>query len=137
MCERYADEGESLPEDVLVQPTNKKLLGYDFVFQKQDHTLGNLLQTWIDQNYIDNGEVTFAGYMVPHPLRDEMVVTVGVADGQEATARRVLKEAARSCAAMFRAWTDAWSDEKPVGVTSVSSTAAAQAKKKRPIVRVA
>jgi len=138
MCERYADEGASLPEDVLVQPTNKKLLGYDFVFQKQDHTLGNLLQTWIDQNYIDNGEVTFAGYMVPHPLRDEMIVTIGVADGQESTARRVLKEAARSCAAMFRAWTEAWLDEKPsMASTSAVTTAAAATKKKRPIVRVA
>jgi len=135
MCERYADEGESLPEDVLIQPTNKKLIGYDFVFQKQDHTLGNLLQTWIDQNYIDNGEVTFVGYMVPHPLRDEMVVTIGVSDGQESTARRVLKEAARSCAAMFRTWADSWQDEKPVGVTTATASTA-QAKKKRPIVRL-
>jgi len=134
MCERYADESVTLSEDVLVQPTNKKLIGYDFVFQRQDHTLGNLLQTWIDQNYIDNGEVSFAGYMVPHPLRDEMILTIGVNDGQESTARRVLKEAARSCAAMFRTWADMWTDDKPV--TSVPTAAQMPSvKKKRPIVR--
>jgi len=133
MCSRYGDEGETLPEDVLVQPTSKKLLGYDFVFQNQDHTLGNLLQTWIDQNYIDNGEVTFVGYMIPHPLSDEMVLTIGVADGQEKTARRILKETARSCTAIFREWSEAWEVKK--SVAEKASASQATGRKKRPIVR--
>jgi DNA-directed RNA polymerase subunit L len=109
------------------------LLGYDFVFQNQDHTLGNLLQTWIDQNYIDNGEVTYVGYMIPHPLSDEMILTIGVADGQEKTARRILKETARSCTAIFREWSEAWEVKK--SVTEKASASQATGRKKRPIVR--
>ena len=135
MCSHFGDDGgDTLPEDVLVQPTNKRLLGFDFVFQKQDHTLGNLLQTWIDQNHVENGDVTFVGYMVPHPLRDEMVLTIGIADGNEETARRVLKEAARGTAAMFRDMSDKWS-----GKTDVKQVTTGQAKNKtgrRPISRL-
>lgn len=137
LCARFADQGgESLPEDVEVQPTSKRLLGFDFVFQAQDHTLGNLLQTWLDQNKIDTGEVTFAGYKIPHPLRDEMVLTIGVPDGQEATARRVLKEAASACAAMFRTWSSQWSDLVGLATKQAPVTAAATAAKpKRKIIR--
>ncbi len=135
LCSRFGDEGgDTLPEDVLVQPTNKQILGYDFVFQKQDHTLGNLLQTWIDQNMIDNGKVTFAGYMIPHPLRDEMVLTIGVEDGQETTAREVLKDAARGCAAMFRSWSDAWISATG-GPPKPTTAVATASKKKRAIIR--
>ena len=112
-----------------MQPTKKKILGYDFVFKKQDHTLGNLLQTWIDQNVIDNGDVNFAGYVCPHPLRDEMVFTIGVIDGQESTARRILKETARSCAAMFRGWADSLQTD-----TAITAVAPA-ARRKRVIAR--
>jgi len=130
LCSRFGDDGgETLPEDVLVQPTKKKILGYDFVFKKQDHTLGNLLQTWIDQNVIDNGDVNFAGYVCPHPLRDEMVFTIGVVDGQESTARRILKETARSCAAMFRGWADSLQTD------TVTPGPTATARRKRVIAR--
>jgi DNA-directed RNA polymerase subunit D len=114
LCSRFADlGGESLPEDVLVQPTEKRMLGFDFVFSRPandpfittwDHTLGNLLTTWIDQNEMNNGEVTFAGYNIPHPLREMLVITIGVQDGKEATARRVIKNAARGCAIIFNGW---------------------------------
>ena len=134
MCAKFGDEGgETLPESVLVQPTNKRMLGFDFVFKNQDHTLGNLLQTWIDQNRVDATEVTYVGYMVPHPLRDEMVLTIGVGDGQEVTARRVLKEAARACNVMFKEWSDQWSSNNTKTATAAPVTAP---KKKRPVLRV-
>ena len=133
LCAKFGDEGgETLPESVLVQPTNKRMLGFDFVFKNQDHTLGNLLQTWIDQNRVDGTEVTFVGYMVPHPLRDEMVITIGVGDGQEVTARRVLKEAARACNIMFRTWSEQWSSNNTKTATAAPVTAV---KKKRPVLR--
>jgi DNA-directed RNA polymerase II subunit RPB11 len=35
-----------------------------FVFNKEDHTLGNLLRSRL----LQSAHVTFAGYRVPHPL---------------------------------------------------------------------
>ena len=91
---RYAsiDVGD-LPEGVKVQPADAQMKGFDFMFQHEDHTLG----------------VTFVGYKVPHPLRDEMLLRIGVADGMELTARAALGKAARGCAAMFKDWLAQWS----------------------------
>jgi DNA-directed RNA polymerase subunit L/DNA-directed RNA polymerase alpha subunit len=98
----------SLPETVRVQPADARMKGFDFIFGKEDHTLGNLLQTWMDENLMDTGEITFVGYKVPHPLRDEMVLRVGVEDGQETTARSMVARAASGCATMFRGWREDW-----------------------------
>lgn len=105
---RYAsiDAGD-LPEGVKVQPADAQMKGFDFMFQHEDHTLGNLLQCYMEQT--DMEAITFVGYKVPHPLRDEMLLRVGVADGMELTARAALGKAARGCAAMFKDWLAQWS----------------------------
>lgn len=106
LCRKYAEE--NLGEDVTVQPADSQLVGFDFIFQKQDHTLGHLIQAWIDANLIDGGEITFAGYEIPHPLRDEMVIRLGVADGSEATARKAIRTAMTACMGMFETWAQQW-----------------------------
>jgi DNA-directed RNA polymerase subunit L len=107
---RYAsmDSGD-LPESVRVRPADARMKGFDFVFEGEDHTLGNLLQTWMDLNSLDSGEITFAGYKVPHPLKDEMLLRIGVDDGKELTARVAISKAAQACADMFRRWSTQWS----------------------------
>ena len=102
LFKRYA--GESLPEDVVVQVAEGRVRGYDFIFQRQDHTLGHCVQAWLDQNLVGNGEIIYAGYDVPHPLRDEMVIRIGVEDLKEATARKALRQAMTGCATMFESW---------------------------------
>jgi DNA-directed RNA polymerase subunit L len=82
--------------------------GFDFVFQKEDHTMGNLLQTWMEQNLMDTEQITFVGYKVPHPLRDEMLLRVGVDSGKDMDARAAVAKAARECAQMFKNWSGAW-----------------------------
>jgi hypothetical protein len=108
---RYAsiDSGD-LPDSVKVRPADAKMKGFDFVFQKEDHTMGNLLQTWMEQNLMDPGaeQVTFVGYKVPHPLRDEMVLRVGVDSGKDVDARAAVAKAARECAQMFKDWSASW-----------------------------
>ena len=52
--------------------------------------------------------MTYIGYKVPHPLRDEMVVRIGVEDGSEATARMAIAEAAKAIADMFADWAVQW-----------------------------
>lgn len=107
---RYAsiDSGD-LPDQVKVRPADAKMKGFDFVFQKEDHTLGNLLQTWMEQNLMDTEQITFVGYKVPHPLRDEMVLRVGVDSGKDLDARAAVAKAARECAQMFKDWSAQWS----------------------------
>lgn len=106
---RYAsiDAGD-LPENLRVVPADARMKGFDFIFQAEDHTLGNLLASWMEEKMMDSGDVTYAGYKVPHPLRDEMVLRVGVADGKDTSARAAVAKACREAAAMFKAWRTSW-----------------------------
>jgi DNA-directed RNA polymerase subunit L/DNA-directed RNA polymerase alpha subunit len=109
MLVRYTTlDTQALPADLRVQPAANRLEGFDFIFQKQDHTLGWLLQSYIDLYMMDDSKVTFVAYKVPHPLRDEMVLEVGIAGGQEADARKVIAAAARGCSALFRGFAESW-----------------------------
>ena len=101
------DTGD-LPENLQVKPADAQMKGFDFVFQHEDHTLGNILQVWMDMHLIDTNEITYVGYKVPHPLKDEMVLRVGVEDGKELTARVALVKAARGLAALFKVWGANW-----------------------------
>lgn len=101
------DSGD-LPDTMKVRPADARMKGFDFTFRKEDHTLGNLLQTYMDKNMMDSGEITFVGYKVPHPLRDEMVLRVGVESGKDTDARAAVAKAARECAQMFKSWSAQW-----------------------------
>lgn len=112
-CMKYAnmDSGD-LPETVRVGPADARMKGFDFLFAGEDHTLGNLFQTWMDINLMGTStgtQITFVGYKVPHPLKDEVLLRVGVEDGKELTARTAVAEAARGCLSMFKAWEQSWS----------------------------
>lgn len=108
-ADKYAsiDKGD-LPDTLEIRPADARLKGFDFWFSAEDHTLGTLLQTWLDDNKIGRSDVTFAGYKVPHPLRDEMLLRIGVEDGKEETARLAIAEASQGCANMFRTWAAQW-----------------------------
>lgn len=139
MCGRYVNLASgSLPEEITVSHANCKLVGYDFLFRGHDHTLGNLLQTWIVQNLIEGKprgktSVTFAGYAVPHPLRDEMVLRIGVEDGEETTARAAIAEAAKGCVTLFQEMRRAWLST--LGVVPSSSSVASASSARKPMAR--
>lgn len=122
-CMRYAtiNVGD-LPDNLKVVPADGSLQGFDFLFSQEDHTLGNLFQTWIEQNAMvaaDGVEtdISFVGYKVPHPLRDEMLLRVGVErDGQQVTARAAVARAAKGCADMFASWRAALEPFVPAAV---------------------
>lgn len=118
MVQKYTDlEKSSLPEDLRVQPAANRLEGFDFFFRGHDHTLGNLLQTYIEKHMMTGTKVTYVGYAVPHPLRDEMLLRVGIAGGLEIDAYRVVAEACRGCAALFAGWLEDWN--KTTGAPTV------------------
>jgi DNA-directed RNA polymerase subunit L len=112
MCSRYVNihQGE-LPAEITISSADTRIIGFDFLIRGHDHTLGNLLQTWLVENHIQGEakpKVTYAGYSVPHPLRDEIILRIGVEDGEEATARLALAEAAKGCVDMFQKLRVAW-----------------------------
>jgi len=129
-CMLYAsvDRGD-LPENMRIQPADARMKGFDITIQHEDHTLGNLLQTWMDENMIDKEEITYVGYKLPHPLRDEMVFRIGVEDGQEITARAMFARAARACATMFGKWKEDWAAASSgLGAPVKAATAPAKSK---------
>ncbi len=112
MCMRYVNmaTGE-LPEDVTIQPAPTEMLGFDFEFKGHDHTLRSLLSTFLVENHVEGDaepKIQYASGDVFHPLRDQMVLRIGVEDGQELTARQAVAAAARGCAEMFRALGASW-----------------------------
>jgi len=130
MCNRYAMIDQTkLPDEITISPADSRIIGFDFLFRGHDHTLGNLFQTWLVENHIE-GEaqprITYAGYAVPHPLRDEMVLRIGVESGKESDARAAVSAAARGCAAMFETMSVEWkgfvgSAAKPVVKASAAA----------------
>ncbi len=109
---KYAGE---LPNDVKVMPADNRAKAFDFYFPNEDHTLGNLLQAYMEANQMDSNQISYVGYKVPHPLRAEMVLRVGVdfpqdktRDGKQTVARAALSQAAAGCALMFRQWREDW-----------------------------
>jgi DNA-directed RNA polymerase subunit L len=82
----YADGSKSLADmGVTSQPPDSRMTGVDLLFDGQEHTLGNLLQTLITELYIDTGSlespIVFAGYKVRHPLKREMTLRLGFREG--------------------------------------------------------
>jgi DNA-directed RNA polymerase subunit L len=78
------------------------MMGYDCLIEGQDHTFGNMIQTWLVDHHVDgddNPRITFAGYKIPHPLKDEMLLRIGVQDNSEVTVRGAIAMAARGCKA--------------------------------------
>jgi DNA-directed RNA polymerase subunit L/DNA-directed RNA polymerase alpha subunit len=112
MCSKYVNLAKGdVPAEISISPADSRIVGYDFLIRGHDHTLGNLLQTWLVEHHIEGQvepKITYAGYKVPHPLRDEMVLRIGVEDGEEATARLAFAQAAKGCVEMFQELRNTW-----------------------------
>lgn len=118
ICAPYLsmDSGD-LPDSITVIPSDAQMPGFDFLIKGEDHTLGNMLQTWLVENHVDGDatpRIIFAGYKIPHPLKDEMLLRIGVEDGNEMTARTAIAMAARGCKAMFQEWLRLWTGGQPM-----------------------
>lgn len=130
LCDKFVglDVGD-LPHTITVVPSDTLMSGFDFVIQGQDHTFGNMIQTWLVDNHVE-GEamprLIFAGYKIPHPLKDEMLLRVGVEDGNELSARAAIASSARGCKAMFEGWLRLWTggpSGAPGGATAATAAA--------------
>ncbi len=141
-CRKYSTIGNGdLPENIVsIVPADWVGIGFDMIIKGEDHTLGNLLQTWLDANKMTDGkggegEITFVGYKIPHPLRDEMVFRIGFPQfldqakqkrPTELTTRAIFAEAARGCMKIFEDWLVMWNaavNKQPVTKTPINTRA--------------
>lgn len=115
---KYTDLDTVMPETVRIQEGDSRFPSVEVIFTNEGHTLGNLLETYICENNIDGTmepKASYVGYKVPHPLRPEMFVRLGLEDSanistevQSQTARLLVANACRNLKATFQQLLDAW-----------------------------
>jgi DNA-directed RNA polymerase subunit L len=62
---------ENVEYKVKVQPSSKLFDSYDFMLFDEDHTLGNLISSYI----LEHSNNKYSGYIIPHPSKREAVIT--------------------------------------------------------------
>ena len=117
LVRKYENIDQTLPDNVVVQQGDARFPCVDIVFTNESHTLGNLLETYLVENHVD-GEaqprITYAGYKVPHPLRPQMFVRIGIdsdggdADQEQLIARQAMANVCRLLRDQFRALQASW-----------------------------
>jgi len=94
IIQKYETLETVLPANVEIRPTQSARLGVDVIFRGgEDHTLGNLLQTYLVERHIEGGVgpgITYAAYRIPHPLKKELIVEIGAEKDVEQTARKAI-----------------------------------------------
>lgn len=127
----YTDPARPAAEiGLTIQPADARLTGVDVLFDGQEHTLGNLLQTLITELYLEDdapdGPITYVGYRVRHPLRRVMTLRIGVREGAAAdataVARQVIATAAQKAQAIFQDLARAWEAVGSTGGGGATST---------------
>ena len=94
MLQQYQTLDMKLPANVRIQPALGHRKGVDVIFDNtEDHTLGNLLQTYLVERHIMSDaapRLTYAGYKMGHPLKKELTVEIGAETDTDITARRAI-----------------------------------------------
>jgi DNA-directed RNA polymerase subunit L/DNA-directed RNA polymerase alpha subunit len=111
----YISLDTSVPENLEIRPLASRMGGqegvFEFIFRNEEHTLGNLLQTFLVERHIEGTEmprITYAGYRIPHPLKQEMVLTINPIDGDSLTARKAIASVCKYLKSYFASATTEW-----------------------------
>ena len=62
---------ENIESKIKVDITNKLFKSYDFIMFDENHTLGNLISSYL----LDNPKINYAAYVIPHPNDNKLVIT--------------------------------------------------------------
>lgn len=76
-----------------------------FTINKEDHTIGNLLVSQL----LRDVRVLYAGYKVPHPLENHILVKIQVREGY--TPQEVLEQAITDCITTIAAFGEKFQEE--------------------------
>jgi DNA-directed RNA polymerase subunit L len=58
----------------VIKKSDVKFLAYDFVFENESDTLGNVVQTYL----LKNNKVKMSGYLVPHRLKNILIIRMAL-----------------------------------------------------------
>lgn len=119
LVSKYIDIDTVLPDTIRILQADARYPAIDIFFTNEGHTLGNLLETHIVDNHIDGTAqpaVNYVAYKVPHPLRPEMFIRIGVqttddekdVEAQKNIARNTIATAARTLKEHFRGLLESW-----------------------------
>jgi len=119
LVSRYANLDKEIPANVRIQQGDSRFPTMDIIFQEEGHTLGNLLETHLCEQNIEKADaelpLTYVAYKVPHPLRAEMFVRMGVAskdvvdvETQKRAARQAIAKACQELRAQFVTLRSKW-----------------------------
>ena len=67
---------DSKPSDISIKESDALMDGYDLIIDNENHTLGFLLQSYINKL----NENIFVGYMNPHPLEKKIMIRINISD---------------------------------------------------------
>jgi DNA-directed RNA polymerase subunit L len=94
LIQRYEGLDVAIPDGVVIQPTLGARRGVEVLFTNgEDHTLGNLLQTFLVERHIQEDispRISYASYKISHPLKKELVVEIGAEKDAEIVARKAI-----------------------------------------------
>lgn len=122
---KYQDLDGEIPDGVQIQHADARFPAVDIIFANEDHTLGNLLQHYLVDNHVraegepvtEEPRITFSGYKVPHPLKKEMLVRVGIPkdikdpEVELQTARFVIAKVVRHLKGIFASMLQDWNTQ--------------------------
>lgn len=117
--------------NVDIRPCATRGGGFEVVFQNQEHTLGNLLQTYLIERHVDGTEtprIAYAGYKVPHPLRQEMVVVISPEDGLQESALKAIAQVSAYLKTYFASLSASWYSTFQPATTTTTTAATTAAK---------
>jgi len=126
LVSKYKECETIIPENLVFQVGDSRFPSVDAIFQNEDHTLGNLLETFIVENHIDGEQtpkINYVGYKVPHPLRPEMFIRMDTRTKEEVEtntpvsqeemtlrARQVIARSCRKLGTEFQTLQKEWAD---------------------------
>ena len=74
-CDYLIDKCKNNMEaDIYVEESKINMKAYDFTFEDEDDTLGNLLQKYL----FDDSNVEYVGYLIPHPMEIKMKIRIAL-----------------------------------------------------------
>ena len=76
---------DSKPSSVTIRDSQSVMKGYDIIIENESHTLGFLLQSYINKLEKD----VFVGYMNPHPLEKRIKIRVNFNDDNINTVKTI------------------------------------------------
>lgn len=135
LVKKYVNMDKITPSNIRIQKSDTRFPAVDVIFDNEGHTLGNLLETYLVDNHIDDGgdssgskepRITYAGYKVPHPLRQEMFVRIGApeTEHQELIARQAIASVCTQIYQILNVMRESWvSLLSPSGVTAAVAAA--------------